>query len=166
MSVRVNYKSEIAPMLRELRLTLAEGTPQRREAMEEAGALMASEIVLSMEAQVGLSDGTPYAPLSERHAKRKGTSRTGRTLFGPTGLLKASWRTLDLGTSRVLVGAGISPLEAIKASAHDGGLAEYLKRPELDRLHIGWTDKLADKVANAFMDRVVGNAEKRAHGSL
>lgn len=166
MSIEVRYRSEIAPMLRELRLTLAEGTAQRREAMEEAGALMASEIVLSMEAQVGMSDGAAYTPLSERYAKHKGTARTGRTLFGPTGLLKASWRTLELGTSRVLVGAGISPLEAIKASAHDGGMADYLKRPELDRLRIGWRQELADKVANAFMDKVVGNAEKRAPGGL
>jgi len=166
MSVVVKYKGDLGPMLRELRLTLEEQTPQRREAMEEAGALMAAEIVSSMEAQVGLSDGKPYAPLSEAHAKRKGTARTGRTLFGKTGLLKASWRILNLGRDRVLVGAGISELEAVKASAHDGGQADYLNRPELNRLRIGWNRRLMDRVAETFMNRVVSNAEKRTPRSL
>lgn len=152
----VDYKTAIRPMLR----TLMKELRSLDKPLQEAGQVMATEIKTSMEAQVGVQRPTKYVQLSVAYARRKGTPRKGRILFGTQrgargSSLAGSWRVLRLTKDSVLVGAGGDPEQAIKASAHDGGLARYLSRPRLNRLKLGFNKKLLQRAGGAVLDELI-----------
>lgn len=132
--------------------------------MDEIGQLMVTWIRESHDAQRGLEDNAPYAPVTARYAKAKlrAGGSPGRVLFGPSpgsggagGNLFASWGVVSKGKWSVTVGATGGRLNKVKASAHDGGLAQYLGRPELNRLRLGWTDKRMSQCVGVMLDKVM-----------
>lgn len=132
--------------------------------LDEIGQLMVTFVRESHDAQIGLADKAPFAPVTARYAKRKlaAGGSPGRVLFGPSprsagqgGELFGSWGVLATTASSVTVGATGGVLNRIKASAHDGGLAQYLGRPELNRLRLGWDDKRLEQAISHFLDKLV-----------
>jgi len=130
--------------------------------MEEIGEKMVTMVRESHTGQRGVSDGRPYAPLSERYAARKakvggspkilvGPSPGGKTSGG--GSLLSSWRRLRTTATGTSVGAGGARNRRL-ASAHDGGLADRLGRPELNRLRIGWPPRKLEEFCKLWMDRL------------
>jgi hypothetical protein len=116
----------------------------------------------SMVALVGVADGVPYQPLSPRYARRKANAGgpAGRPLWFHSRLA-GSWRIIRISRGKVVVGPGGGKVNITKANAHDGGLADHLGKPELNRLRLGFNDKLLDSLGSIFLDRVMENADKR-----
>lgn len=162
MPVRVRYRDAISPLLEGLKEEIT-NYRDRRSGLRDVGDLLVRTVRESMNQQEGVADGVPYAPLSPKYARRK--QRLGGPPSRPLyfhGRLAGSWRITSISSDRVVVGAGGGKINATKASAHDGGLADKLGRPELDRLRLGFSDKLLDACADAFVGRVLENADRRA----
>ncbi len=130
--------------------------------MNEVAQLMVTWLKEAHTAQVGIRDGQPYHPLAPEYAKAKlrAGGSPARVLFGPSpgsagagGDLFGSWKALTVTPKAVAVGAGGGRLNRVKASAHDGGLAQLLGRPELNRLQLGWHDKRLVEVISLWLDR-------------
>lgn len=158
MEVDFKFKDGISESLIGLERALANTRP----VMAEVGQLMVTMIRESHDANVGM-DGKPMAKVSKEYGKRKlaAGGNPGRILFGPSpggigggGDLHRSWNVRHITPTVVAVGATGGVLNAIKASAHDGGLAQYLGKPRLNRLRMGWTDKTLTKACAAWMDEL------------
>lgn len=160
MNLSVKFHDGIRPSLIAMDAVLA----APGSTIDEIGQMMVTWLREAHDAQVGLADGVRFAPLAPRYAKAKlrAGGSPARVVFGPSpgsggagGALFASWGIQAKTRWSVTVGATGGVLNRIKASAHDGGLAQYLARPELNRLRIGWSDDNMKKAAGHLMDRVV-----------
>ena len=159
--MKVEFKEDITPSLVAMDRVLANPKPS----LDEVGQLMVTLTKEAHTGQRGLQDGRPYAKLSKAYsiAKGKAGGNVSRILFGPSprsdgagGDLFASWGVIYQTKIMVMVGAkGGSKLNRIKASAHDGGLAQYLGRESLNRLRLGWNEKDFGKAMGIMMDRVM-----------
>lgn len=165
----VQFEDSISPSL----LSMARLLDNPQPTMEEIGQLMTTWVREAHESQRGLSDSRPFHRLSSKYAKAKlkAGGSPARVLFGPSprsggagGDLFASWGIRHKTPTVVVVGSVGGTLEKIKASAHDGGLAQYLGRPELNRLRFGWTDELMRKVIDLWMDKLVDAANEAEGG--
>jgi hypothetical protein len=152
--VKLIYHDEISPFLEEVQRELAKGG---NKALDEAGALMTHRVVNAMEAQRGLQDGRRYAPWTKSYKKKRGP---GRILF-LLGDLANSWRWRVEKWGFVIFAGGLEE-NAIKASAHDGGVAERTGKGKWNRLRLGWRDRDLQRVGQRFMDRLVDDAARRS----
>lgn len=117
----------------------------------------------SMVAQRGVANGKPYAPLSPKYAKWKvAHGGSAERVLYHRGRLANSWRITVNDGERVVVGAGGGAINADKAAGHDGGLADALGRPELNRLQIGFSDKMADEINVALWDAILAAVERKS----
>ena len=149
------FENGISPWLQ----SVAKGLGSK-EPMEEIGERMVTMIRESHTGQRGVADGRPYERLSARYAARKAkVGGSPKILVGPSpggkssggGSLLSSWRRLTLSATGVTVGAGGARNRRL-ASAHDGGLAQRLNRPELNRLRVGWPKKSFKEICRFWMD--------------
>lgn len=169
IDLSVDFRDGITPSLLALDRLLANPKPM----MKEVGQLMVTWIRESHDAQRSLKTKRPYHPLDARYAKakRRAGGSPQRVLFGPSpgsggagGALFGSWGVRHMTPQVVVVGATGGRLNRVKASAHDGGLAQYLGRPELNRLQLGWHDKKLREVISAWLDHLVEEARKARGG--
>jgi hypothetical protein len=141
------YHDAIGPFLKKLQRNLL----KNENALKEVGELMATRIREAMNAEVGLSNGKPYAAWTPRYAKEQG----GGTILHKRGSMKDSFKPTLVTKDRVVVSAGGLEINAIKAQWHDGGLARKTKKHKWNRLRLGWNDGLLEEAGNEFLDSVV-----------
>lgn len=144
-------KDEISPWLHKVAKRMEQKAP-----LEEAGELMVTMVREAHQSGQEFETGRPMQRLSKSYQKRKrDASGSSKKLFGipPTvGSLFRSWRVLRATKDHVVVGAGDGRNRRL-ASAHDGGLARHLSRPELNRLRLSFGDKSLTRIAKHLVER-------------